>query len=95
MGASHIGDMRSRPGFSGSPVFTFRESADFNDRPTAHLLGIHSAQFRDDVTVRTESRELKAWVPSSMTIIVPAWTLDFIIKDEQWSVERAVRVWPE
>ncbi len=94
-GACHIGDMRSRPGFSGSPVFTFRESDDFNVSPTPHLLGIHSAQFRDDIIVRTEDREFRAWAPSSMTIIVPVWTLDFIIDDPEWTVARDGRKWPD
>ncbi|UXT93299.1 serine protease [Agrobacterium pusense] len=88
---SHIGDMRSRPGFSGSPVFTFPQSDDYNDSSRATLFGIHSAQFREDITVRTPDKEFPAWAPSSMTIIVPAWTLHFIDKDPVFKAARDKR----
>lgn len=92
MKASHIGDMRSRPGFSGSPVFTYRESLDSNDSPRPILFGIHTDQFPDQIKIRTRKREINATALSSMTVIVPAWALSFVLDDEGFKKARQKQV---
>ncbi|MDP9573875.1 UNVERIFIED_ORG: hypothetical protein J2W66_004378 [Agrobacterium larrymoorei] len=90
---SHIGDMRSRPGFSGSPVFTITDTLDWNDSPSPTLLGVHSAQFAENITVRSNGENWPAWAPSSMTVIVPAWVLSFIVEDREFRALRDQRLW--
>jgi hypothetical protein len=97
---SHVIDMHSRPGFSGSPVFVYRTPG--NDltaidregnfvedmmKPYSafvKLLGVHSGQFVERMTAEhAESlydadpikRGDKLAVQSSMTIVVPAWSI--------------------
>lgn len=83
---SHIFDMHSRPGFSGSPVWVYRTPANaltgINedgswDLPTENnvflkLLGIHSGQFHEDAAVAGGGT---VDIPSSMTVVVPAWAI--------------------
>jgi len=122
----HMVDMRSRPGFSGSPVFVYSTPAsDFNtiiktpdgetilprdlskifnksneskekkdedkkwvltvkDNLFFKLLGIHSSQFQDHITIKIDGKTVKERkgeiikegdnlvIPSSMTIVIPA-----------------------
>lgn len=89
---SHIGDMRSRPGFSGSPVFTYRESFDFNGSPRPTFFGVHSGQFHDQIKIRTHRRVINATALSSMTVIVPSWALGFIVEDDCFKEARLRRV---
>ncbi|NTG32430.1 trypsin-like peptidase domain-containing protein [Agrobacterium rhizogenes] len=89
-GQSHIGDMRSRGGFSGSPVFAYRESDDWNDSPRPRLLGVHSGQFKERIPV-AGLQETYATLPSSLTIIVPAWNLEFIETDADFARCRHLR----
>lgn len=125
---SHIFDMRSRPGFSGSPVFVYRTPAgdlrnaaqrgrdkafrrrmkqtfggtareagfididEITDDWEAEkntfvaLLGIHAGQYPEKVEARKENRTSaehddivrdrdKLKIPSSMTVVVPAWEI--------------------
>lgn len=79
----HLADMRSRSGFSGSPVIAYNESAALGGGFVYHtrLLGIHSAQHQEDVKVVSHSEEKRLRIPSSMTRIVPAWTLASLIEN--------------
>lgn len=90
---THIGDMRSRTGFSGSPVFVYYElhGLDADVKTKAALLGIHSGQFPDRIQIVSGQREYPAEIPSSMTKIVPAWTLGFIETDPGFAALRARR----
>lgn len=101
-GPCHIVDMRSRTGFSGSPVFAYRLSHsdlgkldavwDGNDDLFYGLLGVHCGQFLEPLEVRRlreqmgeatgdpirESDMLR--VESSMTIVVPAWSINKLLE---------------
>lgn len=81
----HLGDMRSRTGFSGSPVIGYLEIPVL-DGGFAYknlLFGVHSAQHQERIKIYTESSCKVAEIPSSMTRIVPAWIiLELIEKDE-------------
>lgn len=117
---SHIFDMRSRPGFSGSPVFVYRTlggdlrditygpsmggivqgkwevevmtsqgrilkpiltEQDVKENLFLRLLGIHSAQYHDEVEVTKLARSGKRRaagnmeIPNSMTVVVPSWEI--------------------
>jgi len=99
---SHITDMHSRPGFSGSPVFIYRTPdqdlvriagarTDKNaPTPTAFvkLLGIHSAQFKE----RAETAKgTKLTIPSSMAIIVPAEAVEKLLNSPRFVEARRMR----
>jgi len=118
---SHIFDIHSRPGYSGSPVFLYRTPA--NDltgiNPKGHwdlnttnnvflaLLGIHSGQFPDEINVETSDRpgakeiaEIpgdpihegdKLFIPSSMTIVVPAWAIIDVLNLPIFKEQRTMR----
>lgn len=77
---THLGDMRSRTGFSGSPVFAYREVPvlDGKTQLKSGLLGVHCAQFPDRVEIISGGNAYPADIPSSITKIVPAWVLRFI-----------------
>lgn len=114
---SHVFDMRSRPGFSGSPVFVYR-TPDHDLRGVPELgsgdplvrlvhpenlficlLGVHSGQFQEEITV--EKAEAygklaihegdKLIVPSSMTIVVPAWRISDLLNLPQFEELREMR----
>jgi hypothetical protein len=89
--AAHIGDMRSRGGFSGSPVFTIRDTTDYNQSITPVLFGIHSDQFKERILIEVQGKSFYASIPTSMTIIVPAWHLSFIIGDKSFALLRENR----
>ncbi|MGB8841391.1 MAG: hypothetical protein WCC64_09970 [Aliidongia sp.] len=93
-GPAYLNDIRSRTGFSGSPVWVWRTPSDDMD---AHknaqgiwpsifppqsssflaLIGIHRGQFPDLVQIRLSDtgRYHDAEIPSSMTVVVPAWEI--------------------
>jgi hypothetical protein len=96
MRPSHLVDTRSRGGFSGSPVFVYRNP--FTDLQHVmgnrrmnpinpddlfmYLLGVHCAQFPEETRVkRAEARNdaIKEGdfllLPSSLTVVVPAWRI--------------------
>lgn len=107
---SHLIDMRSRTGFSGSPVFVFRTYAgDFSEPNKTglvvgpggkflKLLGIHTAQFPEEITA--EKAEAmggqikegdKLVIPSSMTIVIPAWKISECLDDQNLEEIRLAR----
>ncbi len=72
----HLGDMRSRPGFSGSPVMAWVDIPVFGGvRAQVKFLGIHSGQGRDRITVFGAGDYREAEIASSITRIVPAWEI--------------------
>jgi hypothetical protein len=79
----HLGDMRSRSGFSGSPVIGYRQVKDMAGNPheEMYLLGIHSAQHPERIRSSTPDQERSFDVPSSLTRIVPGWILVDLIKE--------------
>lgn len=132
---SHLVDLRSRPGFSGSPVFVFRThasdlSTEFTDAMKGaargsyilftekehflKLLGVHCGQFRDVIKIK-EARNLevgealeaieegvenanvalkigdKLYIPSSMTIVVPAWCITDLLNHPELEAMRKKR----
>lgn len=110
---SHIFDIHSRPGFSGSPVFIYRtpsnslENINFSpnwnivtkDNLFLRLLGIHSGQFTD----RVEARVAESYgdipikegdnldIPSSMTIVAPAWAISQLLDTPELTEQRRMR----
>jgi hypothetical protein len=140
---SHIFDMRSRPGFSGSPVFVYRTpSGDLRDvthgrrrrtsppPPIAYsrmsmgrvpfgstewqyeldvehnlfitLLGIHAGQYPEKIRAKKVRRKAESSddilrdrdsleVPSSMTIVVPAWEFLKLLNVKNLREQRAER----
>jgi hypothetical protein len=111
---SHLADMRSRGGFSGSPVFVYRTpSADLTDiqgvggiwglhRPInnlfLNLLGVHCSQFPEEVKFKKgeavfdpilEGDVLK--IPSSMTVVVPAWRITDLLNEDYFEGLRVKR----
>ena len=128
----HVFDIRSRPGYSGSPVFVYRtKAADLRDitygPEMAHLandlppegqklyrnvgwerdlqeniflriLGIHSAQYRDEVEVSDvlpngqSGPARKMLAPNSMTVVVPSWEVStFLTKHKPFLDQRLAR----
>lgn len=90
---THLGDMRSRTGFSGSPVFAYFELPGLSGSgvPRRGLFGIHSDQFPDRVEIISGNKAFLAEIPSSMTKIVPAWVLQFIETDPDFRTARLRR----
>lgn len=131
---SHIFDMRSRPGFSGSPVFIYRTpSGDLTEshRPyrmrtdlwvnrnpviTAEeeweqerrksrntflrLLGVHAGQYPETVEVKRLKKAKRAalirdgeklQIPSSMTVVVPAWEVANLLNEPHFVEQRSAR----
>ncbi len=86
---SHLGDMRSRTGFSGSPVFAYETLSGYGSLvQRTHWLGIHSGQFPDRLNVLVGGKTYPADIPASMTIIVPAWVMIFIEQDAVFAAKR-------
>lgn len=102
---SHVFDMHSRPGFSGSPVFVYRVGGSTvglqqeNDS-FLRLLGIHSGQFQEEI----EATKAEAYggpmhlmegdkiiVPSSMAVVVPAWEITELLNSEAFRMQREAR----
>jgi len=112
---SHVFDMHSRPGFSGSPVFVYRtpdsdltaidEDGNFtldlmrNDNSFLKFLGVHSGQFPE----RIEAQKAESYgqipindgdklvVPSSMTVVVPAWRVSELLDMPIFKEQREMR----
>jgi hypothetical protein len=80
----HLGDMRSRTGFSGSPVIGYLElpgmdgAVNYKNR----LFGIHSAQNAERIEVFGPGNSQVVEIPSSMTRIVPAWTIRELLEQD-------------
>lgn len=96
---THLGDMRSRTGFSGSPVFAYFEIPGLSGSvvPRRSLFGVHSDQFPDRVEIISGGKAYPADIPSSITKIVPAWVLQFIEDDQDFRMVRRQRdqIWEE
>lgn len=110
---SHIFDIRSRPGFSGSPVYVYRTpsnslqninvsphwNVDTRNNLFLKLLGIHSGQFDDLLEARVAEAYGKnpiiegdnIAIPSSMTIIVPAWAISELLDIPELTEQRKMR----
>lgn len=109
---SHVFDIHSRPGYSGSPVFVYRTPAnaltgidsggewtlDTENNVFLALLGIHSGQFREEIKAETteargdEIREGDVLlIPSSMTIVVPAWAIEELLNLPIFGEQRTMR----
>lgn len=113
---SHVIDMHSRPGFSGSPVFVYRTPGndltaidrdgnfhvDYNAKNNAFvkLLGIHSGQFKERMDAEKAegigTREPimdgdKLSVQSSMTIVIPAWSIRDLLNLPYFAELRSAR----
>jgi hypothetical protein len=110
---THVLDMRSRTGFSGSPVFVYRTpdsdlvsvneggpwviSSTINNL-FLRLLGIHCGQFPEDVKF-TKAERLgdpilegdTVTIPSSMTLVVPAWRISELLDMPAFERQRAER----
>lgn len=94
----HLADMRSRTGFSGSPVIGYLEipatsgHVNYKER----LFGIHSAQHFERVELFGMSGYQKAEIASSITRIVPAWIIvelietDVMLADQREKRKQAV-----
>lgn len=122
---SFIFDLRSRSGFSGSPVFIYRTIAsdltDFLTYSSSHdrlpqktdknrflkLLGVHCGQYPEliefkeqkfhklkkegDAEAVTLEDESKLMVPSSMTVVVPAWQVTNLLNTKRFEDQRRAR----
>jgi len=108
--ASHLVDMRSRTGFSGSPVFIYRTHYDHLDRvASGHggfhlsedpfldmflgLLGVHCGQIPEEIPAREMKGQahLTLAMPSSITIVVPAWRITELLNDPRLEEQRTAR----
>ncbi len=87
-----LNDMRSRTGFSGSPVWTWYSAyqdveidsigvPDPDRDPPLHarltLIGVHRGQFREPASLIDSLGEIE--VASSMTVVVPAWEISKVL----------------
>jgi hypothetical protein len=81
---SHLGDMRSRTGFSGSPVFGYiaLPAMDSHINYREVLFGVHSNQTSEEVKLSVGGDVYKIYIPSSLTIIVPAVEIIDLIKSD-------------
>ena len=102
---SHLFDMRSRTGFSGSPVFTYRTPA--GDLRTAPMRGrdkiIRTAEvqrLKEINPFRVREAEMYAayeaanntlHIPNSMTVVVPAWRILSLLEMNVFVREREQR----
>lgn len=84
---TYLLDMRSRGGFSGSPVFVYRTPGsnlehilnnhkpgvlvNFDMKPKFFLLGIHRGQFNEEMKIKGGNYDVIG--KSGMTLVVPAW----------------------
>ena len=87
---SHLGDMRSRTGFSGSPVIGYVEVPGLSGHMgyQNRLFGVHSAQHREQIGLASHDRYVSVDIPSSMTRIVPASVLKSLIENDAVLVEQ-------
>jgi hypothetical protein len=86
-----IGDVRSRSGFSGSPVFAFRPHESDPTASKQHLIGIHSDQFPERIQVTGTADTFMANISSGMTIMVPSWKLRSFLQGPTFVAQREAR----
>lgn len=99
-----LNDIRSRAGFSGSPVWAWYSLYDdvkisisggiyLGDEPRRHALlsfiGVHRGQFLDPPAPLDTGGS--AEVESSMTVVVPAWEISKLLDTQKLSDQRAER----
>lgn len=107
--ASHLVDMRSRTGFSGSPVFAYRTQMDHLDRVLrghegshfssnsssdafVSLLGVHCGQLNEPLLATDrQSNRYTFSLPSSVTIVVPAWRISELLDRPEFQYLRDQR----
>ena len=95
-------DMRSRTGFSGSPIFVYRTST--NDLrpsnvvslgpPQPKFLGVHAAQYPETIVVEDAKgveRDLTA--PSGMTMVIPAQRILDLLNTKKLAEQRSLSKW--
>lgn len=89
----HLGDMRSRTGFSGSPVIGYLElpALDGHVNYRNCLFGIHSAQHKERIEIFGADDCKAVEIPSSMTRIVPAWIVEELLQHPLLIAERERR----
>lgn len=98
---SYLNDMRSRTGFSGSPVWVWRTPQDdmnshkqaqgilprlsATERSFLALIGVHRGQFSDKVPICVTGTGAShaAEIPSSMTVVVPAWEITKLMNHKE------------
>lgn len=87
---SHLADMRSRTGFSGSPVIGYIEVPGLSGHVgyQNRLFGVHSAQHKEQIRLASHDRFLSVDIPSSMTRIVPASVLKSLIETDPVLIEQ-------
>lgn len=100
---THIADMRSRTGFSGSPVFVFDAPHHIwvddrwtlrlpNNNGLLKLLGIHCGFYEESAPLRVAPDDLReVRVPSSMNTVVPAWQITELLNSNKLSELRDKR----
>jgi hypothetical protein len=102
---SYLNDIRSRSGFSGSPVWVWRTPLDdmnyykdaqgiwakmhHTSRSFLALIGIHRGQFPDRVHIKltAENSWHEAEIPSSMTVVVPAWEISTLLDSPRFKAQ--------
>jgi hypothetical protein len=99
-----LNDMRSRTGFSGSPVWAWYSiyqdtkidsiaPSESDREPRRHsmltLIGVHRGQFRE--TVQSIDPVQKIDIASSMTVVVPAWEISKTLDLPKLSAQRVAR----
>jgi hypothetical protein len=132
---AHIFDMKSRSGFSGSPVFVYRtpdgdlrdansirfprhhgsasdmktlfravndlqQISDRREEAFIRMLGVHVGQYRDEIEARKArvpeaDRSIqdgdRLYIPNSLTIVAPAWSVLDLIERDSFAERRADR----
>jgi hypothetical protein len=104
MRPAFLNDVRSRTGFSGSPVWSWYSAYDDialdtipdsrpDEEPRRHsaltLIGIHRGQFREPPETLTSGQEVN--LPSSMTVVVPAWEITKLLERKELADRRQAR----
>jgi len=102
-----LNDMRSRDGFSGSPVWAWQTKYDdmnnhfgpgffpsvaARDKSSLLLAGIHRGQFPEKIIMSLEDgTKIKGEIPSSMTVVIPAWEIINLMNDPSMTKRAAER----
>jgi hypothetical protein len=106
-GPAFLNDLRSRSGFSGSPVWAWRtpyndtsapdhdarrEAGLSRDRASLHLIGVHRGQMREEIVATRPGGAVETLVvPSAMTVVIPAWEVAALLSGQEFERQRAAR----